>query len=98
VQVPVDELLELLKRCTCFASGPTCWDMACHARRVYEADLSYPILVSAEGNLIDGSHRIAKAWILGHPTASVARFLTTPQPDTFTRAGTVDERDEGEPE
>ena len=42
-----------------------------HAKRIREANLSYPILVSkaADGYLVhDGDHRIAKAKILGKQT------------------------------
>lgn len=40
-------------------------EVAGHARRIYEADLSHPILLSAAGHLLDGFHRVAKAYLLG---------------------------------
>jgi hypothetical protein len=43
---------------------PTCREIARHARMIYETDLSYPIILSAEGDLMDGMHGIAKAWVL----------------------------------
>ena len=53
----------------------------CDAKRVLEADLSHPVILSADGSLFDGSHRIAKAWVLGHETIQVVRFRENPEPD-----------------
>src|SRR4051812_17530258 len=36
-----------------------------HVRLIEEADLSYPIILSASGEVMDGRHRIAKAALLG---------------------------------
>lgn len=60
---------------------PTCRAVAEHARRIQDADLSYPILLSAEGYLIDGGHRIAKAWLLGRKEIQAVQFDTDPDPD-----------------
>jgi hypothetical protein len=60
---------------------PTCRAVAAHAKRIQEADLSYPILLSAEGYLIDGGHRIAKAWLLGMKEIQAVQFDTDPDPD-----------------
>ena len=46
-----------------------------------ETDLSYPVILSAEGGLFDGSHRIAKAWVLGIEEIQVVRFSVNPEPD-----------------
>jgi hypothetical protein len=61
--------------------APTVWDFMEHARRIYEADLSYPIIVSAEGRLMDGRHRLAKAVMLDLPEIAVVRFSQNPVPD-----------------
>ena len=53
-----------------------------HMRRVLEADLSYPIILSAEGNIMDGCHRLARAGLEGVPVRMV-RFQKTPAPDRF---------------
>jgi hypothetical protein len=60
---------------------PTVWDFMEHAKRIYEADLSYPIIISAEGHLMDGRHRLAKAVLLGLPEIAVVRFVRNPEPD-----------------
>jgi hypothetical protein len=80
--VPVKDLLPILEQTCCITPDErTCMHMARHAKRVLEADLAYPILLSADGMLFDGSHRIAKAWVLGHETIQVVRFPRNPEPD-----------------
>ena len=51
-----------------------------HIRRVLASDLSYPIIVSAEGHVMDGCHRLVKAALEGVPVKMI-RFPVTPAPD-----------------
>ena len=44
---------------------PTCRTVAEHARDIYEADLSYPIILSPAGEVLDGMHRVCKAVLQG---------------------------------
>jgi hypothetical protein len=44
---------------------PSCRAVAEHARRIMAADLAFPIILSSDGQLMDGGHRIAKAWLAG---------------------------------
>lgn len=60
---------------------PTCRAVAAHAKRIYEADLSYPVILSDEGYLMDGGHRIAKAWLLGMKEVQAVQFEVDPEPD-----------------
>lgn len=60
---------------------PSPREVAKHAKRIYEADLSYPIILSAKGLVMDGTHRIAKAWLLGMEQIQVVRFPEDPEPD-----------------
>jgi hypothetical protein len=60
---------------------PTCRRVAAHARRIYEADLDKPVILSATGRVMDGMHRVAKAWILGLKTIRAVRFPKDPKPD-----------------
>lgn len=60
---------------------PTCRAVAAHAKRICEADLSHPIILSADGRLMDGGHRIAKAWLLGIKEIQAVQFETDPEPD-----------------
>lgn len=50
-----------------------------HFRRIHEADLSYPIIVSCNGNIMDGMHRLMKAYLGGH-TIKVTQFEIDPEP------------------
>jgi hypothetical protein len=61
--------------------APTCRAVADHARRIRDADLAYPIILSADGRLMDGGHRIAKAYMLGHTDISAVRFTVDPEPE-----------------
>ena len=60
---------------------PTCRAVAEHAKRIQDADLTYPIILSADGGLMDGGHRIAKAWLNGLVELSAVRFARDPKPD-----------------
>ena len=60
---------------------PTCRAVASHAKRIYEADLSRPIILSATGIMMDGMHRVAKAWLLGMAEIQAVQFLADPPPD-----------------
>lgn len=54
--------------CYWFEQGApvTCRDLVQHMQLVEQADLAYPILLCAQGRLIDGMHRVAKALLFGH--------------------------------
>lgn len=65
-----------------FGGSPaTCRAVAHHARRIEAADLSFPIILSADGGLMDGGHRIAKALLRGDLTVAARQFDTDPSPD-----------------
>jgi len=56
-------------------------EVAEHAQRIVEADLAYPLILSAEGVIMDGRHRLMKAWMLRRETVAVVRFPVNPPPD-----------------
>lgn len=60
---------------------PTCRAVARHAERMYKADHSYPVILSADGGLMDGGHRLAKAWLAGQEKVAAVRFERDPEPD-----------------
>lgn len=53
-------------------------------RRVLESDLSYPILLTGDGMIMDGVHRLMKACLLGRQTVLAVRFDEYPVPDRIT--------------
>ena len=81
-EVPLASIAEFDQDCW-FSPGspPTCRVVAQHARRIYEADLAFPMILAADGGLMDGGHRIAKAWLLGQETIAAVQFPDNPAPD-----------------
>lgn len=52
-----------------------------HAQLINQADLQYPIILGADGRVMDGMHRIAKAHMQGRTTIAAVQFETDPAPD-----------------
>ena len=52
-----------------------------HLRRIEAADLSYPIILSESGSVMDGYHRLAKAVFRQYSTIRVVQFQSDPPPD-----------------
>jgi hypothetical protein len=46
-----------------------------------EADLAHPIILAAEGTVMDGMHRVAKALRLGLGEIEAVQFESDPLPD-----------------
>lgn len=80
-EVPIDSIAEFDMDCWFHGKAPTCRQVADHARRINSADLSHPVILSTEGGLMDGGHRIAKAYLLGAQTIRARRFVIDPAPD-----------------
>lgn len=55
-------------------------EMVGHIKAVNEADLSFPIILDEEGDVMDGRHRIMKAILNGHETIKAVRFEDNPNP------------------
>ena len=60
---------------------PTCRAVVEHARRIDAVDLSFPIILSARGLVMDGMHRVAKALLRGESTIAAVQFEEDPEPD-----------------
>ena len=54
-------------------------DLAWQMKRVINTDLSYPILLTPDGSICDGVHRVTKATYLGKTTIKAKRFKNMPQ-------------------
>lgn len=52
-----------------------------HMKLVNEVDVSYPIILSVEGRVMDGMHRIARALLEGRKTIGAVRFPEPIVPD-----------------
>ena len=55
--------------------------LVAHVRLMDEADLAYPIILAADGTVMDGMHRVAKALRLGRQGIDAVQFDTDPPPD-----------------
>ncbi len=52
-----------------------------HFRLINEADPSYPIILGAAGQVMDGMHRVARALLEGRTSVEAVRFESQPDPD-----------------
>ena len=66
-----------------FSGGetPSCRRIAEHFKLMLDADLQYPIILCAQGRLMDGMHRVTKALAMGKKTILSVRFDETPEAD-----------------
>jgi hypothetical protein len=60
---------------------PTCRSIVEHARLIDEADESYPIILSSDGRVMDGMHRVAKAVMRRQDAVPAKKFTVNPEPD-----------------
>ena len=63
-----------------------CEDIIQHAKQIYEADLSYPIILCSEGRIMDGMHRVCRAKLDGHDTILAVQFTHPLEPDYIGRS------------
>ena len=49
---------------------PTCRKIAEHVRLINEVDLSFPVILSSDGRVMDGMHRILRALLEGRSSPS----------------------------
>ena len=60
--------------------GENMMDLAYHARKIMDADLSYPIILFQDGVVADGRHRIIRALADGKATIKAVRLEHNPTP------------------
>ncbi len=60
---------------------PTCRSIVEHMQLTDDADLALPIIMDAEGRVMDGMHRVCKALRQGQKHVLAVRFAETPSPD-----------------
>ncbi|HET6418344.1 MAG TPA: hypothetical protein VFG22_18755 [Polyangiales bacterium] len=83
IDVPLPEIRESDVAFWFDADGdePTCQRVAPHAKLMSETDLSFPIILSQDGRVMDGMHRLCKALIEGRDTIQAVQFEVDPEPD-----------------
>lgn len=60
---------------------PTVRRVAERARDILDADLSFPIIMTKSGEVLDGAHRIAKAYLRGQQILPAVILDDWPRPD-----------------
>jgi hypothetical protein len=81
--VPLDAIREL-DTDYWFGVGPevpTVRRIVDQMRLVRDVDPSYPIILGADGRVMDGMHRVARALLEGRSTVDAVRFTDQPEPD-----------------
>lgn len=83
VEIPLAQINELDETFWFGEHGeaPTCRRIAAHAKLIQETDLAHPIILAADGRVMDGMHRVCKAWIEGRTTIHAVKFENDPEPD-----------------
>ena len=79
--IPLHQIRELDEPWFGEDEPPTWKSLVDHMRLVEQADLSFPIILSAGGAVMDGMHRVARAVLLGHPEINAVQFEIDPEPD-----------------
>lgn len=59
----------------------TCRNIVDHARLMLDCDLNFPIILSSDGRIMDGMHRVCKAILENCTEIDAVRFLHDPEPD-----------------
>lgn len=59
----------------------TCREIVGHTRLMLDCDLSFPIILSSDGRVMDGMHRVCKALLNGLSEIDAVRFVQDPAPD-----------------
>ena len=60
---------------------PTCREAVKHLSRIQGVDLDDPIILSDDGHVMGGIHRVAKASFQGHSHIEAVLFSEDPEPD-----------------
>jgi hypothetical protein len=80
IQIPLGAIRELDR--VWDGDEPMTWRvLLAHMRLIDEADLSFPIILSANGEVMDGMHRVAKALRQGRKEVAAVQFARDPGPD-----------------
>ena len=60
---------------------PTCKSISDHMILIKQTDLRYPIILNSDGSVMDGMHRVCKAYIRGLKKIKAKKFGSMPKPD-----------------
>ncbi len=77
----IDDIREIDETYWATSGEITCRAVVEHAKLIQEADLSFPIILSADGRVMDGIHRVGKALLEGRETIEAVQYEVDPEPD-----------------
>ena len=80
-RVPLSDIRELDEPWTADDPSASWRGFVEHVQLMRDADLAYPIILAADGRVMDGMHRVVKALSLGHTEIDAVQFRTDPPPD-----------------
>jgi hypothetical protein len=82
-RIPLSAIAEIDEPYWCGRPGQklTCREVVDHARLMLECDFEYPIILSSDGRVLDGMHRVCKALLEGCSEIEAVRFVHDPEPD-----------------
>ena len=83
--IPLTEIREIDEVWSGDDEPPTWRAMLEHLKLIDEADLSFPIILSSSGAVMDGMHRVAKAARQGRTGIEAVQFEEDPEPDHVGR-------------
>jgi len=79
--IPISQIREL-DESVLGEDEPVTWRaLVAHIELVDAADLVYPIILAADGCVMDGRHRVVKALLQGRSTIDAVQFTEDPTPD-----------------
>jgi hypothetical protein len=82
IEVALSDIRELDEAFPADEKGTVTWrNVVGHMALIEAADLSYPIILAANGEVMDGRHRVAKAMLKGKATIGAVQFTNDPEPD-----------------
>jgi hypothetical protein len=81
-RVPLSAIRELDEPYWCNAGTKqlTCREVVGHTRLINDC-VTHPVILSSDGRVMDGMHRICKALLIGLTDIEAVRFLHDPEPD-----------------
>jgi hypothetical protein len=85
MQIPLSAIRELDEPWAGEGESQTWLEMVEHIKLIEAADLSYPIILSASGRVMDGMHRVTKAVLQGRAAIEAVQFDEDPAPDHVGR-------------
>ena len=81
INVPVSAIRELDEPCCADGDTLTWRAIVEHVRLIEAADLRFAIILSSNGRVMDGRHRVAKAILLERASIEAVQFIDDPDPD-----------------